>query len=48
MIKRITEKDEEERMPYKHDPLTNEEILNFKKVDKARSRMGENIGRMFL
>ena len=42
MIRRITEKDEEERMPYKHDPLTKEEISVLKKWIKQGAEWGEH------
>src|SRR6188768_3676441 len=42
MIRRITEKDEEERMPYKHDPLTKEEISILKKWIKEGAKWGEH------
>src|SRR5688572_3502466 len=42
MIRRITEKDEEERMPYKHDPLTKEEISILKKWIKQGAEWGEH------
>jgi hypothetical protein len=42
MIRRITEKDEDERMPYKHDPLTKEEISILKKWIKQGAEWGEH------
>src|SRR5215203_2854277 len=42
MIRRITEKDEEERMPYKHDPLTKEEISILRKWIKQGAEWGEH------
>ena len=42
MIRRITEKDEEERMPYKHDPLTKEEISILRKWIKQGAGWGEH------
>ena len=42
MIRRITEKDEEERMPYKHDPLTKEEISILKKWIRQGAEWGEH------
>ncbi|HEU4858554.1 MAG TPA: DUF1553 domain-containing protein [Chitinophagaceae bacterium] len=42
MIRRITEKDEEERMPYKHDPLSKEEISILKKWIKQGAAWGEH------
>src|SRR6188474_992806 len=42
MIRRITERDEEERMPYKHDPLTKEEISILKKWIKQGAEWGEH------
>ena len=42
MIRRITETDEEERMPYKHDPLTKEEISILKKWIKQGAEWGEH------
>ena len=42
MIRRITEKDEEERMPYKHEPLTKEEISILKKWIKQGAQWGEH------
>ncbi|HEY5772043.1 MAG TPA: DUF1553 domain-containing protein [Chitinophagaceae bacterium] len=42
MIRRITEKDEEERMPYKHEPLTKEEISILKKWIKQGAEWGEH------
>jgi len=42
MIRRITEKDEEERMPYKHEPLSKEEISVLKKWIKQGAEWGEH------
>ena len=42
MIRRITEKDEEERMPYKHDPLTKDEISILRKWIKQGAEWGEH------
>ena len=42
MIRRITEKDEEERMPYKHEPLTKEEISILKKWIRQGAEWGEH------
>jgi hypothetical protein len=42
MIRRITEKDEEERMPYKHEPLTKEEISILRKWIKQGAEWGEH------
>jgi len=42
MIRRITEKDEEERMPYKHDPLSKEEISILRKWIKQGAEWGEH------
>lgn len=42
MIRRITEKDEEERMPYKHDPLSKEEISILRKWIKQGAVWGEH------
>ena len=42
MIRRITETDEEERMPYKHDPLTNEEIRILKRWIRQGAKWGEH------
>src|SRR5215510_3710184 len=42
MIRRITEKDEEERMPYKHEPLTKEEIGILKTWIKQGAEWGEH------
>ena len=42
MIRRITEKDEDERMPYKHEPLTKEEISILKKWIKQGAEWGEH------
>ena len=42
MIRRITEKDEEERMPYKHDPLAKEEISILRKWIKQGAEWGEH------
>ncbi len=42
MIRRITETDEEERMPYKHEPLTKEEIAILKKWIKQGAEWGEH------
>ena len=42
MIRRITEKDEEERMPYKHEPLTKEEISVLKKWIRQGAEWGEH------
>ena len=47
MIRRVTEKDEEERMPYKHEPLTKEEISILKKWIKQGAEWGGSIGPMF-
>src|SRR6187402_3451895 len=42
MIRRINERDEEERMPYKHDPLSKEEISILKKWIKQGAVWGEH------
>lgn len=42
MIRRITEKDEEERMPYKHEPLTKNEISILKKWIRQGAEWGEH------
>src|SRR4030095_11292116 len=42
MVRRITEKDEEERMPYKHEPLIKEEISILKKWIKQGAQWGEH------
>ncbi len=42
MIRRITERDEDERMPYKHAPLTKEEISILKKWIKQGAEWGEH------
>src|SRR4030095_4431473 len=42
MIRRITETDEEERMPYKHEPLTKAEISILKKWIKQGAEWGEH------
>lgn len=42
MIKRITNNDPEERMPYKHDPLSNDEINILKKWIKQGAEWGEH------
>ena len=42
MIRRITEKNEDERMPYKHEPLTKEEISILKKWIKQGAEWGEH------
>ena len=42
MIRRITERDEEERMPYKHDPLSKEEISILRKWIKQGAEWGEH------
>ncbi len=42
MIRRITEKDEEERMPYKHEPLTTNEISILKKWIRQGAEWGEH------
>ena len=42
MIRRVTETDEDERMPYKHAPLTKEEISIFKKWIKQGAEWGEH------
>jgi len=42
MIRRVTERDEDERMPYKHDPLTKEEISILKKWIKQGAEWGEH------
>src|SRR5213075_2974099 len=42
MIRRITESNEDERMPYKHDPLTKEEISILKKWIKQGAEWGEH------
>ena len=44
MIRRITNNDPDERMPYKHDPLTKEEISILKKWIKQGSGMGRTLG----
>ena len=42
MIRRITETDEEERMPYKHEPLTKDEISILKKWIRQGAEWGEH------
>jgi hypothetical protein len=42
MIRRITNNDPDERMPYKHDPLTNEEISILKKWIRQGAEWGEH------
>ena len=42
MIRRITEKDEEERMPYKHEPLSKDEITILKNWIKQGAEWGEH------
>ena len=42
LIRRITEKDEEERMPYKHEPLTKDEISILRKWIKQGAEWGEH------
>jgi hypothetical protein len=42
MIRRITNNDPDERMPYKHDPLTKEEISILKKWIKQGAQWGEH------
>src|SRR4029079_461727 len=42
MIRRITNNDPDERMPYKHDPLTKEEISILKKWIKQGAEWGEH------
>ena len=42
MIRRITEKDPEERMPYKHEPLTKEEISILKRWIKQGAKWGDH------
>jgi len=42
MIRRITHNDPDERMPYKHDPLTKEEISILKKWIKQGAEWGEH------
>ncbi|HTH29801.1 MAG TPA: c-type cytochrome domain-containing protein, partial [Lacibacter sp.] len=42
MIRRITISDPEERMPYKHDPLSKEEISILKKWIKQGAKWGEH------
>jgi len=42
MIRRITNNDPDERMPYKHDPLTKEEVSILKKWIKQGAEWGEH------
>ena len=42
MIRRITETDPEERMPYKHEPLSKEEISILKRWIKQGAEWGEH------
>ena len=42
LMRRITHKDPEERMPYKHDPLTKEEINLFSKWIKQGAKWGDH------
>src|SRR6478752_4174565 len=42
LVRRITIDDPEERMPYKHDPLTTEEIRIFKGWIKQGAKWGEH------
>src|SRR6187549_4095748 len=42
MIRRITNNDPDERMPYKHDPLTKEEISILRKWIKQGAEWGEH------
>ena len=42
LIRRVTENDPDERMPYKHDPLTKEEISILKKWIKQGAEWGEH------
>ncbi|MBC7629092.1 DUF1553 domain-containing protein [Ferruginibacter sp.] len=42
LMRRITNKDPEERMPYKHDPLTKEEINLFSKWIKQGAKWGDH------
>jgi mono/diheme cytochrome c family protein len=42
MIRRINSKDAEERMPYKHDPLSDDEIAILTKWIKQGARWGQN------
>lgn len=42
MIKRITNNDPDERMPYKHDPLTKEEVSVLKKWIRQGAEWGEH------
>ncbi|HET9746023.1 MAG TPA: DUF1553 domain-containing protein [Chitinophagaceae bacterium] len=42
MIQRVTQTDEEERMPYKHEPLTKEEISTLKTWIKQGAEWGEH------
>jgi hypothetical protein len=46
MIRRLTINDPDERMPYKHDPLSKEEI-EICALGSNKERSGEIIGRMF-
>jgi hypothetical protein len=42
MIRRLTLKDPEERMPYKHEPLTNDEISTLRKWVKQGAKWGDH------
>src|SRR6185436_17638290 len=42
MIRRITLNDPEDRMPYKHDPLSKQEISTLKRWIKEGARWGEH------
>jgi hypothetical protein len=42
MIRRITNNDPDERMPYKHEPLTKEEISTLRKWIKQGAEWGEH------
>ena len=44
LIRRIELKDPEDRMPYKHPPLTEKEITTLKKWIKTGSKMGRSLG----
>ncbi|KIC95077.1 hypothetical protein OI18_08420 [Flavihumibacter solisilvae] len=42
MIRRITSNDEEERMPYKHEPLSHEEIKTLKRWIREGAKWGDH------
>ncbi|HEY0433698.1 MAG TPA: c-type cytochrome domain-containing protein, partial [Chitinophagaceae bacterium] len=42
MIRRISSNDPDERMPYKHDPLSKEEIATLKKWIRQGAKWGEH------